>query len=127
VGEAGAAGATGAQGPAGVIGKWVSYRDIWFENNQSDLPSSEKGKIADIAAYLKENPSLQIDIDGSMDPAGKDRSEQSLRDLSERRVSSIRDSLIKAGVSADRIKTGAVGDSRLRRERRVEVLLSTGG
>jgi outer membrane protein OmpA-like peptidoglycan-associated protein len=123
----GAAGATGAQGPAGVIGKWVSYRDFWFETNQADLRSSETGKITDIATYLKENPSLQIAIDGSMDPAGKDRSEQALRDLSERRVNIIRDSLIKAGVPADKIKTGAVGDSRLRRERRVEVLLSTGG
>src|SRR4030095_14206454 len=118
-------GPTGPQGPAGVIGQWASYRDFWFDSNQSNLLPSETGKVADIATYLKENPSLHVAIDGSMDPRGTTRRDQGLRDLSERRVNVIRDALIHAGVPADKIKTGAYGDDRLRRDRRVEVLIST--
>ncbi len=71
---------------------------------------------------MKQNPSLQIGIDGSMDPRGSDPRDQN---LSDRRVSAVRDALIQAGVPASKIQTGAFGDTGLTRDRRVEVLLKT--
>ena len=124
-GERGPAGPAGEQGPAGVIGQWASYREFWFGANEATLAASEAAKISDIASYLKENPSLHVAIDGSMDPRGTERRDQGLRELSERRVKVIRDALTRAGVPANKIETGAFGDDRLRNERRVEVLLST--
>jgi outer membrane protein OmpA-like peptidoglycan-associated protein len=47
------------------------------------------------------------------------------QDLSDRRVNTVRDALIQAGVPAYRIQAGAFGDTGLRRDRRVEVLIST--
>ena len=51
---------------------------------------------------------------------------ESSQDLSDRRVKGIRDSLIQAGVPAEKISAGEFGDKQLRRDGRVEVLIRTG-
>jgi len=121
-GPQGATGDTGAQGRVGVVSCWTSYREFWFGYGSADINSSEANKISEIAAYMKQNPSLEIGIDGSMDPRGTDPRDQ---DLSNRRVNAIRNALIKAGVPANQIKAGAFGDVDLRHDRRVEVLFAT--
>lgn len=57
-----------------------------------------------------------------MDPRGSDPRDQN---LSDRRISAVRDALIQAGVPSYKIQTGAFGDTRLTRDRRVEVLIGT--
>jgi outer membrane protein OmpA-like peptidoglycan-associated protein len=106
------------------VDRWTSYRDVWFDVDSADIRRSDTGKATEIAAYLKQNPSLQVGIDGSMDPRGTDPRNQ---DLSDRRVNAVRESLIQAGVPADKIKAGPFGDEKLRRDGRVEVLLITAG
>jgi outer membrane protein OmpA-like peptidoglycan-associated protein len=96
----------------------VHYRDIWFDSGTTDLRLTDKSTVTEMADYLKANPTLVIALDGHMDTFHKD--------FSNSRVESIRNSLIQAGVSADRIKVGAFGDAKLRREGHVEVLLMTG-
>jgi outer membrane protein OmpA-like peptidoglycan-associated protein len=98
------------------------YRDFQFDYNQSDLQASETKKVSEIAQYLKNNPSLKVAIDGTMDPRGNDPRNQ---DLSDQRVDSIRDALINAGVPTSKIQLGAFGDTRLTRDRRVAVLVRT--
>ncbi len=122
-GVQGPVGSTGAQGPVGVVDRWTSFREFMFEYNGADLRAFDQSKVADIAGYMKENPSLQLGIDGSMDPRGSDPRDQN---LSDRRVGAVRDALIQAGVPAFKIQTGAFGDTRLARDRRVEVLVKTG-
>jgi outer membrane protein OmpA-like peptidoglycan-associated protein len=70
---------------------------------------------------MNQNPSLRLGIDGSMDPSGTERSQ----DLSDRRVNTVRDALIQAGVPAHRIQAGSFGEAGARRDHRVEVLVST--
>jgi len=65
----------------------------------------------------------RLSIDGSMDPRGTDPRSQ---DLTDRRVNTVREALIQAGVPAYRIQTGTFGDEGRRRDRRVEVLISSG-
>jgi outer membrane protein OmpA-like peptidoglycan-associated protein len=48
------------------------------------------------------------------------------QEIGNRRVSTVRDALIQAGVPAHRIQTGAFGDSGRRNDRRVGVLMSSG-
>ena len=122
-GPPGSGGLRGAQGPAGVVDRWTSFRDIWFEFNRADIQSSETSKVSEIVAYMQQNPSLQVAIDGSMDPRGTDPRNQG---LSDRRVYAIRDALVQSGVPAYKIQTGAFGDPELARDRRVEVLVKTG-
>jgi outer membrane protein OmpA-like peptidoglycan-associated protein len=97
--------------------RWSSYRDFWFDYNSFRIDASDATKVTDIASYLKQNPSFRLAIDGAM-PGGD-------ADLSDRRIDSVREALIAAGVPAYKIYTGTFGDPLLRRERRVEVLFST--
>ena len=140
-GPAGPAGPAGAQGPAGPAGplaqagaakQWSSFKDFLFDTDKSDIRANETSKVTDIAVYMKQNPSVQVGIDGYADPRGTDPYNQA---LSERRVNAIRDALVKAGVASDKIKTGAFGEQRLlcnestaacwQSDRRVEVLISS--
>jgi len=121
-GPQGPVGPTGAQGPVGVVDRWTSFRDFWFDFNKADLPASELSKVAEVAVYMKQNPSLRIGIDGSMNPRSTDPYNQ---DLSDRRISAVRDALIRAGVPASKIQTGTFGDTQVARDRHVEVLIRT--
>jgi outer membrane protein OmpA-like peptidoglycan-associated protein len=98
------------------------YREFWFENYSDAIQASEMSKVAEIATYMKKNPSLQVGIDGSMDSRGTDLQGQNLCD---RRARAIRDALVEAGVSSRQISAGAYGDVGLRRNGRVEVLIAS--
>jgi peptidoglycan-associated lipoprotein len=127
MGNAGVAGQSGAAGT-----KWTTFKDILFDFDKSNVRANEVSEIDKIAAYVQQNPSVSVGIDGHADPRGTDGYNQS---LSERRVSAIKDALMKAGVPTEKIQTGAFGESRLKcneqteacwqRDRRVEVLMGT--
>lgn len=138
VGERGPA---GPQGPAGPVGpqamaipakQWSSFKNFLFDSNKSEIRSNETSKVTEVAAYMKENPLVQVGIDGFSDPRGDNQYNQT---LSERRVNAVRDALVVAGVPADKIKTGAFGEQRplckdateacLQSDRRVEVMISS--
>ena len=121
-GPQGSVGPTGAQGAVGVVDRWTSYREFRFDYNRAEITSSDRDTVSEIATYIKKNPSLQVGLDGSMDARGTDPRSQN---LSDRRVAAVRDALIQAGVPAQRIQVGAFGDERLKKDRRVEVLIST--
>jgi len=89
-------------------GTWSLYRDYNFNANSDDILRSDENKAREIADYSRQNPSYLVGIDGN----------------SKRRVNSVREALIAAGVPADKIQTGAFGDPQLRREQRVAVLVS---
>lgn len=116
-GAQGAVGATGERGPTGLIAGWTSYRDFWFANGADGIRSSDTRKIAEIADYMKINPSLQLGIDTFADSG-----DQRLRD---RRVEAVRDALVAAGIPAQRISAGSFGAEQPRRASRVEVLITT--
>jgi len=126
-GPPGPTGMTGAQGDTGMTGTqgqpgmtapgpaasqtgWISLRDIMFDFDTADIRRSEMNKISDVAAYLKQNPSTRVGIDGTTDLSrGTNRYNV---DLSQRRIANVRDALIEAGVSGDRIETGNFGAER---------------
>src|SRR5882724_6063049 len=124
-GVQGSAGMTGVQGPAGITGatgaaapalaplpavRWTSLKDFMFDFDRSDIRYSESKKPAEIATYMSQNPSVRLGIDGYTDSRG---TAQYNLPLSQRRVATVRDALIQAGVPADRIETGTFGTDRL--------------
>lgn len=123
VGELGQTGPTGAQGQVGMVSRWTPYREITFDSNAADIEPSGMSTITEIAAYMAQNPSLELGIDGSINSASTEPLNQ---DLSNRRVSAVHDALVHAGVPASKIQTGSFSDPQLRRNRRVDVLLKTG-
>ena len=147
-GVQGSAGMTGVQGPTGLTGaqgaaapgssqlpavRWTSLRDFMFDWDRSDIRYSESRKPSEVAAYMSQNPSVRLGIDGYTDSRG---TTQYNVPLSQRRVAAVRDALIQAGVPAERIETGTFGTDRLmcnssteqcsQREGRVEVLVRAG-
>ena len=109
-GAQGPAGSQGSQGVAGVAGaaaRWESFKDILFDFDKSDVRANEVGKIKEIVAFMKQNPTFEIGIEGYADPRGTDVYNQA---LSERRVKAIRDALVTEGGSANAIRTGAQGE-----------------
>jgi outer membrane protein OmpA-like peptidoglycan-associated protein len=101
-----------------VVKRWTLYRDFRFDNDRSELRSSENSKVLEVARYIKENPSLSVAIDSSMDAPRN-------QELSNRRSRAIRDALIKAGVPSDSIQIGAYGDKKLMPDSRISLLVST--
>lgn len=79
-------------------------------------------KVDEIAQYLKANSSLKVGLDGARNPRSSNPRNQQ---LSNQRVNSIRNALIKEGVPAAKIQTGAFGNPQLARDRQVAVLLRT--
>lgn len=142
-GVQGSAGITGVQGPAGIAGaqgapasspqpgaRWTLVKEFMFDYDRPDIRYSESRKPAEVAAYMSQNPSARLGLAGYTDRQSRD---QYNLPLSQRRVATVRDALIEAGVSADRIETGTFGTDRfmcnpsaeqcLEREGRVEVLV----
>ena len=102
-----------------------------FDYNRAEIRSTEMSKIDDIAVYTNQNPSVRVGIDGSTDLLRG--TNQYNAALSQQRVGNVRDALIRAGVSADRIETGGFGAERAKcndatelcsqRDGRVEVMV----
>ena len=132
-GPAGAPGPPGVAGPAGQPAKPLLIGDILFDFDQSVIRASETGKVAEAVKYMKDNPDVQLSLNGNADPRGT--SPHNL-DLSKRRVESVRAALVAGGVAATRIKTDAFGETRRKctesteecwqRDRRVEVWVGLG-
>jgi outer membrane protein OmpA-like peptidoglycan-associated protein len=122
VGAQGPTGPTGAQGPVGIVTQWTAYRDFTFHGDRVKLKPSDVSMVDEIAGYMSHNPSLELGIDGSINSASAEGTNQ---DLNSQRISAVRDALIQAGVPADKIQTGAFGDPQLRRNHRIDVLLKT--
>lgn len=132
-GPAGPQGPQGAQGPAGARGAdllWQQFDDVRFDLNKTDLRTSEAEKVSELAAYLKQNPTFRVELEGFADPRGSDAYNMK---LSSRRVNAVRDALIAAGVDKERILVGAYGELNLKctqnaeecwqQNRRVEIIV----
>jgi outer membrane protein OmpA-like peptidoglycan-associated protein len=121
-------------GAAGEKAGWQSFRDILFDFDKSDIRASETEKIKAVADFAQQNAGFQIGLDGYADPRGGDSYNQR---LSNRRVKAVSAALTAAGVSANRIRTGAFGEKNrnctesteecYQRNRRVEVFVRPGG
>jgi len=103
--------------------------NIQFEYMRADIQSKCADKIAKLAAWMKDNPTASIALDGHVDDTKANDFDPS---LSARRVQAVRAALVAAGVAPTRISDGAFGARRplcgeatvdcLALNRRVEVL-----
>ncbi|HSL50117.1 MAG TPA: OmpA family protein [Candidatus Deferrimicrobiaceae bacterium] len=132
-GPGGPAGVQGPSGPEGAQRPWAAFVDFLFDFDQSVIRSSETAKVDKLSQYMKDNPNIEIGIDGHADPRG---STQYNQPLSQQRVDAVKAALVSAGVPSAKIQTGAFGETRLKcsevteacwqRDRRVEVLIRPG-
>ena len=129
-GSMGAAGSPGLAGAKGADLVWPSYADVQFDFAKANIRPSETGKIARLAAYLKEHPTFTVELEAFADPRGTQ--EYNLQ-LTRRRVEAVRAALLEAGVPAATISSAAYGELNAKcteknetcwqRDRRVEIIV----
>ena len=82
---------------------------VYFDYDQSTLTSEAQATLDRQAAFLKENPSVRIVIEGHCDERGTREYNLALGD---RRASAARDYLVAKGVNASRLTTISYGKER---------------
>jgi len=105
---------------------------VTFALNSAEIPTAEKSQIRETAEFLRENPQLDVVIEGHTDDTGAATYNQQ---LSDRRAKSVGDSLVNDfGIAADRVSTVGYGESRPKypnnsaenraKNRRIEAVMS---
>ena len=112
-------------------GTLVTFGDVLFDYNKSELKPGGQGDIGKLAAFLQENPDRKVIVEGYTDSTGSASYNQS---LSERRANSVRAALVRQGVDPSRIVAQGYGkeypvadntsNSGRAMNRRVEVTIS---
>jgi peptidoglycan-associated lipoprotein len=106
--------------------------NVQFESQRAEIQAKCELKIAKLAAWMKENPTVSLALDGHGDDARANDWDRYDATLSARRVQAVRGALVAAGIAPGRISDGFYGrrgpvcrdESTVCRElnRRVEIL-----
>jgi peptidoglycan-associated lipoprotein len=83
-----------------------NMKDIYFDYDKSDIRASDQATIQADASFLQQHPNISFTVEGHCDERGS--TEYNLA-LGDNRASSVKNALVSAGVSADRIKTVSYG------------------
>jgi peptidoglycan-associated lipoprotein len=87
--------------------KCFENQDVYFKYDSSDLSAMAKTALKEKAAWLKENPSTIISIEGHCDERGT--TEYNLA-LGDRRANTAKSYLINLGIAASRLTTISFGE-----------------
>ncbi|MCD6292195.1 MAG: peptidoglycan-associated lipoprotein Pal [Deltaproteobacteria bacterium] len=82
---------------------------IYFDFDRSELRSDSRNTLSELAQWMKNNPSVNLRIDGHCDERGSN--EYNLA-LGETRADSARKYLVYLGVSPDRLETMSYGEEK---------------
>ena len=81
-------------------------RSVYFDTNKAELKPQGKVSLLEVAAFLNQHPSFQIQLTGNTDADGNDELN---RLLSERRIATVRQFLEQKGINLTKITTLAIG------------------
>jgi len=93
--------------PVVSVGEWSMYRDFTFNAYSDQILRGDDGTAQEVALFISQNDNFRIAIDGA----------------NANRVGVVRRALLDAGIPAYKIQVGTFGDSLLRRDTRVAVLI----
>jgi peptidoglycan-associated lipoprotein len=89
--------------------EFFKSQTVLFDFDSAVVKGSEKSKADSVAAHLSSNPSHAVNVEGHCDERG---TEEYNRSLGERRALAVREQLIAAGISSDRVVTITYGEDR---------------
>lgn len=89
-------------------GQMVTFGDVLFDLNKSELKSAAYNNVRDLADFLRQHPDRKVLIEGHTDSTGSAAYNQS---LSEARANSVRRALVQQGVDMSRIQTQGFGEA----------------
>jgi peptidoglycan-associated lipoprotein len=86
-----------------------NIKDIYFDFDKSDIRSDQAASVQADGSFLTQHPAFNLTIEGHCDERGSIDYNIALGD---KRASAVKQALISAGVSADRINTISYGKER---------------
>ncbi len=86
-----------------------NVKDIYFDYDKSDMRGDQQSVIQADAAFLQQHPNMSFTVEGHCDERGSTEYNLALGDS---RASAVKNALVAAGVSADRVKTTSLGKER---------------
>jgi outer membrane protein OmpA-like peptidoglycan-associated protein len=99
---------------AGSCRAWSENRQslanqaTYFQPANSTVSAEARASIAEVASYMRTNPSVAVRVEGHGDGRGTERQNYELGD---RRAEALREELVRLGVDPARIDTVACGRS----------------
>lgn len=82
-------------------------RSIYFESNSAKLQTMSYGPLSELAQTLNDNPTYNLSIEGHTDKTG---SNELNMNLSNNRVTTVKDYLISKGINSNRITATGFGE-----------------
>ena len=92
-----------------VAGKPFVINNIFYNTNSAELTKESKVVLKSFAGYLKENPSIKIEIQGHTDNVGNPKANEA---LSSNRAFSVKSALEELGIAGTRIDAKGFGSSK---------------
>ncbi len=89
-------------------GKVCDLRDIYYETNSYTLTHASRVVLALFIEFLKDNPTVKVEIQGHTDNIGNDDANQK---LSEQRAKAVYDYVIGKGIPSNRLRYKGYGES----------------
>ena len=83
------------------------FEPVYFEYDSPRLDPAQQAKIDAVVAYLQQNPTLGVIVEGHCDERGSN--EYNLA-LGERRALAVRAAIISAGIDGTRVQTSSRGE-----------------
>ena len=83
-----------------------NVKDVYFDYDKSDVRGDQQSAIQADVAFLQQHTNINFSIEGHCDERGSTEYNLALGDS---RASSVKNALVGAGISADRIKTVSFG------------------
>ena len=93
------------------VGVPYTINDILYATNSAELNQNSKFILKQFARFLKENPTINVSIQGHTDDIGDDAKNM---ELSERRAKGVKDYLVSLGISTSRLKSQGFGETQPR-------------
>lgn len=91
------------------VGVVVRLKNIYFDFNKATLKPESFVELDKVVAFLKENATVEIEIEGHTDSVGPD--DRNLT-LSQNRSQSVVDYLVSKGIDSNRLKAKGFGESK---------------
>lgn len=89
-------------------GKICDLRDIYYETNSFNLTSNSKVILQLFIEFLKDNPTVKVEIQGHTDNIGNDDANMK---LSQQRAKSVYEYVIAQGIPANRLRFKGYGET----------------
>ena len=86
----------------------VNVSDVLFDFDSANLKPGAREKLARVAGILLTTPGLNMEVEGHTDNVGSDSYNQR---LSEQRAASVRDYLLRQGITPGAVATAGLGES----------------